>query len=131
MNLVLLWKIIFVGLIVLFAVEMRHSLKRSDTTAKLVAKYKDDLENPALSEAIYDYCMSDYKLKRIMSKHNATREDLDKLRRKLTVWGNFLKGRRLVPINSFFYVYTLDYLLTHKDGDPKELAMRMMNFFHI
>ena len=127
----ILWTVLFIGLVILFVAEMRHSLKRSDTTARLVKTYAQDLDNPELGRAIYDYCQTDFKLRRIMDKHQATREDLDKLRRKLAIWGNFQKGRRLVPINSFFYAYTLDYLLSHRDEDPQKLAMRMMNFFHI
>lgn len=127
----LLGKILLAGFIILFVWEMRHSLRRSNTTARLVAAYGQDLDNAELGAAIYEYCRNDFKLKRILAKHQATREDLDELRKKLAIWGNFQKGRRLVPINSFFYAYTLDYLLTHKDDDPKKLTMRMMNFFHI
>ena len=127
----IIWWILLITLIGLFVTEMSHSLKRSNLTAKLVLEYENDLSNPNLGEAIYNFCIKDYKLKRIMRKHQATRVDLDKLREKLVVWGNFRKGRRLVPINSFFYAYTLDYLLTHKDDNPKELVVKMMNFFHI
>jgi len=126
-----LWGVLFLGLVTVFVVEMSHSLKRSNTTARLVKEYGDNLTDPRLLEEIYAYCLQDYKLKRIMARHGATKEDIAELKEKLSVWGDFKKGRRLVPINSFFYAYTLDYLLKHKADDPKELTVRMMNFFHI
>ena len=58
-------------------------------------------------------------------------EDMEKIYQKLLLWGNFHKGRRFVPITSFLYVYTLNYLCQHKDGDAKELTMKCMNFLHI
>ena len=60
-----------------------------------------------------------------------TRTDVEMLFQKLLVWANFRKGRRFVPISSFFFAGSLAYLLRNKDAEPKKLAMRMMNFFHI
>ena len=50
---------------------------------------------------------------------------------KLLLWANFKKGRRFVPISAFFFAGSLAYLLRNKDAEPKRLAMKMMNFFHI
>ena len=123
--------ILLVVLAVLFVLEMRHSLKRSTAANNVVRKYIDDGDNPALIDEIYDYCVNDFKLKRIMKRNDATRDTIEHLYRKLKVWGDIKKGRRYVPITSFFYAYALEWLLTHQDADDKEAAMKMMNFLHI
>ena len=126
--------ICFLALCLVFAFEMRHSMRRSARTNELIGQYAGTLAAPRRAElldAIYRYTMEDWKLRRVMKKNGATMEDLEQLYRKLMTWGDFQKGRRYVPISSFFYVYTLDYLLKHRDEDAKKLTMKCMNFFHI
>ena len=124
---------IFIGavLFVIVSLEMYHSLKRSETTNRLINTYINDLENEKLFDEIYDYCQRDFKLRRIMKKHAATKEDIKFLHKKLMTWGNIKKGRRFVPITSFFYAYSLNYLFEHRDDEDKKVTMRMLNFFHI
>ncbi len=129
MSTVILILLIIISL--LFAAEMRHSLRRSAESYRLIQAYRDDLQNPALIKEIYHYCQQDYKLRRILKKHQVTEADIRSIYQKLLAWGNFHKGHRFVPITSFFYAYTLKYLVTHKDGDAKALTMRCMNFLHI
>lgn len=126
-----LWILLSLVLFLIVALEMYHSLKRSETTNRLIRTYIDDLGNERLFDEIYDYCQKDFKLKRIMKKHGATKEDIKFLHKKLLTWGNIKKGRRFVPITSFFYAYSLDYLLEHREDDDKKVTMRMLNFFHI
>ena len=123
--------ILLAGLTAVFVFEMIHSLRRSEAAAALVRKYFDDKENPALIDEIFVYCNGDFKLRRVMTKHNAQKEDIARIYNKLRVWGDIKKGRRYVPITSFFYVYALEWLLTHREVDEKETAMKMMNFLHI
>lgn len=123
--------VLMILLICAFLWEMRHSMHRSSVAVRLIETYIDDQDNPKLIEEIHAYCQSDFKLRRILKKHSATRDDIDFLYRKLLIWGNFRKYNRFIPITSFFYAYSLNYLLTHKNDDPKELTQRMMNFFHI
>ncbi|MBR3722608.1 MAG: hypothetical protein IKN12_07550 [Selenomonadaceae bacterium] len=125
------WLVFIAAVFALFAFEMVHSLKRSHTTARLISTYLTDLNNETLFDEIFNFCQNDYKLRRILKKHNATKDDIKALHKKLMVWGNIKKGRRFPPISSFFYAYTLDYLFTHRDDDDKKVAMRMLNFFHI
>ena len=66
-----------------------------------------------------------------MKKYQISPDDIEALYQKLIIWGNYRKGRRFVPISSFFYVYTLEYLIKNKNEDAKKLTMRCMNFFHI
>ena len=117
--------------ILLFLWEMRHSMHRSSEAVRLIETYIEDLENPALIEEIHAYCSSDFKLRRILKKHAAGRADIEMLYHKLLIWGNFRKYNRFIPITSFFYAYALDYLLTHKEEDPKKLTQKMMNIFHM
>ena len=114
----------------LFILQMRRSLKRSTLVNSLINEYIDRLDDPALIDAIYAYC-TDWRLRRIMKRYGGTRADIEMLFQKLLVWANFRKERRFVPISSFFFAGSLAYLLRNKDAEPKKLAMRMMNFFHI
>ena len=115
----------------LFILQMRRSLKRSTLVNSLINEYSERPDDPALIDAIYAYCASDWRLRRIMKRYGGTRADIEMLFQKLLVWANFRKGRRFVPISSFFFAGSLAYLLRNKDAEPKKLAMRMMNFFHI
>ena len=122
------------ALCAVFALEMRHSLRRSAEANRLIQQYAGTLAAPrraALIEAIYRYCESDWKLCRVIKKYDAKQEDFERLHRKLMEWGDFQKGRRYVPISSFFYVYTLSYLLKHQEDDAKKLTMKCMNYFNI
>ena len=116
---------------IIFLLEMRHSLRRSNMNSHLIEKYRNDLQNKELLTEIYAFCQQDYKLRRIIQKHNITYDDIEKLYQKLLLWGNFHKGRRFVPITAFLYVCTLNYLSQHKNDDAKELTMKCMNYLHI
>ena len=122
--------VLLVLLVALFAVETRHNLKRDTAAFKLVEQYEKDLGNPALVDAIVAFIEQDWKLKRVWRRENGTKDDVRGLIKHLMLWGNMRKGRRFIPITSFFYVGSLEYLLQHKDGEPKQLAMKMMQIFH-
>ncbi len=124
------WIFFIIIIFALVAFETVHSLKRSQTTARLISEYAD---NPTeqLFDEIYNFCINDYKLKKIMQKYNGTKEDIKFFHNKLMTWGNIKKGHRFIPITSFFYAYTLEYLFTHRNDDDKKVTMRMLNFFHI
>ena len=64
---------------IIFLLEMRHSLRRSNMNSHLIEKYRDDLQNKELLEEIYAYCQQDYKLRRIVKKHNLTIADMEKI----------------------------------------------------
>lgn len=116
---------------VCFIWEMRHSIKRSAESYRLIQTYQDDLHNKQLIQEIYSYCLKDWKLRRIVRQYEVTPYVIEKLYQKLLLWGNLHKGHRFVPITSFFYVSTFKYLVTHKNEDAKKLAMTCMNFLHI
>ncbi|MCR5440055.1 MAG: hypothetical protein K6F01_11585 [Selenomonas sp.] len=118
-------------LCLVFILEMYHSLKRSSTSWHLIETYRDDLQNKQLIDEIYAYCQKDWKLRRIIKANEVTPADIEKIYQKLLKWGNFHKGHRFVPITSFFYVNTLDYLVKHKNDEAKTLTMHCMNALHI
>ena len=132
MNIILIS--ILAVLTVFFIVQIRHSLKRSNKNVQLIEKYIDHVKNPEqvekLLDEMFEFCSNDWKLSKIMIKHSATKDDFRIIFRKLMVWGNFRKYNRFVPITSFFYVTSLDFLLEHRDDDSKKLTERMMNFLH-
>ncbi|MBQ1614160.1 MAG: hypothetical protein II089_05870 [Selenomonas sp.] len=115
----------------IFLAEMYHSLRRSNVNTRLISQYRDDLHNPQLITDIYNYCQQDYKLRRIVKKHQLTPAAVEKIYQKLLLWGNFHKGSRFVPITSFLYTGSLDYLCRHQNDDAKSLTMKCMNFLHI
>ena len=116
---------------IIFLLEMRHSLRRSNQNTYLIEKYRHDLQNKNLLAEIYAYCQQDYKLRRIVRKYALSVDDVEKIYQKLLLWGNFHKGRRFVPITAFLYVCTLEYLCKHKNDDAKSLTMKCMNLLHI
>ncbi len=131
MNLV--WLVVLLLLSTLFVFEMKHSLNRSSVTNKLINEYAGELTGPRRQELIakvYDYCARDRKLKKIIKKYQATEEDFMKAYKKLFREADIVKGRRYVPISSFFYVYTLEHILAHPEEDGRKLAMKCLNFFH-
>lgn len=130
-----LWLLVLLIFIAYFCWEMKRSLHRSSVANELVQKYAESdpgaEEQRELIAAIYAYCAEDRKLRRIVGKYGATEEDFLKLYKRLRVWGDIRKRRRYVPISSFFYVYTLEYLLKHPEADEKEMALKCLNFFHM
>ena len=131
MILLVLIYVLLGALVALFLFEQARQLYKLNTVNNLIRTYEHDVENPKLIDEMYDFCLKDRKLKKVMAKHNPTKEDFDKLYHKLLIYGNFRKFRRFVPISSFFAVYSLEYMLTHKDMDAFQLTKKMMNFFHI
>ena len=120
------------GLLVAFFLwEQYRQITKLNFVRRLIDTYEHDVDNPALIDAMYDFCRKDRKLKKIVAAHQATKEDFRMLYKKLLVRGNFRKYNRFVPISSFFATYTLDYLLKHKDMSEFDLTKRMMNFFNI
>ena len=131
MNLLLL--IVLLSLSTLFVFELTHSWQRSSVTNELINEYAGELTGPKRQELIakvYDYCARDRKLKKIIKKYQATEADFMQAYKKLLREADFVKGRRYVPISSFFYVYTLEHILAHPEEDSKKLAMKCLNFFH-
>ncbi len=123
---------VFIGILALALIfEEYRQVRKLNKINYLINTYEHDLENPKLIDEMYDFCLKDRKLKKIMKKYNPTKEDFNRLYHRLLVWGNFRKYHRFIPISSFFAVYPLEYLLTHQELDDKALCMRMMNFFHI
>ena len=108
-------------LIVVFLIETRHNLKRDSAAFRLVEQYEKDLGNPALVDAIVDFVENDWKLKRVWRREHGTKDDVRRLIKHLMLWGNMRKGRRFIPITSFFYVGSLEYLLKHRDRKSTRL----------
>lgn len=131
MNLVVVFVLLLLS--TLFVFEMKRSLERSSVTNGLIKKYAGEISGPERQELIaliYDYCARDRKLKKIIKKYQATEEDFMKAYKKLLREADIVKGRRYVPISSFFYVYTLEHILAHPEEEGRKLAMKCLNFFH-
>ncbi|MGP1367591.1 MAG: hypothetical protein ACTTKW_09805 [Schwartzia sp. (in: firmicutes)] len=118
-------------LVAFFLWEQYRQITKLNFVRRLIDTYEHDVDNPALIDAMYDFCRKDRKLKKIVAAHRATKEDFRMLYKKLLVRGNFRKYNRFVPISAFFATYTLDYLLKNKDASEFDLTKRMMNFFNI
>ena len=118
---------------ILFFIAIRRIMRRYNYLNHLIVLFYDKAEMPQdeLIKNIYSYATSDFRLKKIVEKYNATEEDFNEIFNKLIYWANFKKGRRYVPINSFFYVSSLEKILKNKDLEAKPLTMKMMNHFHI
>ena len=131
MNIIVCFVLLLLSIV--FIWEMKHSLNRSSITNALINEYAGELNGPKRKELIakiYDYCARDRKLKKLIKKYQATEEDFMKAYKKLFQEADMVKGRRYVPISSFFYVYTLEHILAHPEEDSRKLAMKCLNFFH-
>ncbi len=113
-----------------FIFGIRRSMKMSNKSVELIAKYENDKNNPALIDEIFDFIGRDAALGKILRKYNADKKDIAELHKKLTVYGDFRKYNRYIPITSFFNATTLEYLLKNKNDSPKSLTEKMMNHFH-
>ena len=123
--------IIVAALTIFFVVEIRRSLQRSKKTVELIDKYWQDKLNPQLIDEMFEFAIKDRRLSRIVKKYSATQNDFAIIYQKLLTWADFRKYNRFIPITSFFYAGALDYLLSHKDDDAKNLTEKMLNYFHI
>ncbi|MBQ7198515.1 MAG: hypothetical protein IJS29_04560 [Selenomonadaceae bacterium] len=122
--------LLLILIVAIFLAGTFRAYQMSKKSVALIEKYEDKKNNPQLIEEIFSAISKDFFLRRILTKHNATIDDIAKLHKKLLKWGDFRKYNRYVPITSFFNRTTLDYLLTHKDDDAKSLTTKMMNHFH-
>ena len=122
--------LLLILIVAIFLAGTFRAYQMSKKSVALIEKYEDKKNNPQLIEEIFSAIIKDFFLRRILTKHNATIDDIAKLHKKLLKWGDFRKYNRYVPITSFFNRTTLDYLLTHKDDDAKSLTTKMMNHFH-
>ena len=123
--------IIIIPLIILVVREAWYQLRKNNFERKLIDKYEHDVNNPELIDIMYDYVSHDRKLKKIVERHEATRADFKMIYKKLLVHGNFRKINRFVPINAFFSVKSLEYVLEHKNEDEFVIVKKVLNFFHI
>ena len=127
-------QIFFIILLILVAIIFFMGIFRAFMMSKksvaLIEKYQNDKKNPQLIQDIFSKLSEDFMLRRILTRHNATVDDIAKLHKKLLIWGDFRKYNRYIPITSFFNKTTLEYLLTHKNDDAKSLTEKMMNHFH-
>lgn len=116
-----------------FILAVKRIMHRDNFLNHLIVVFYDkaEMSQDELIKEIYNYAINDFRLKKVVAKYNATEDDFRKTFEKLIYWANFKKGRRYVPINSFFYVSSLEKLLKNKDLEAKPLTMKMMNHFHI
>ncbi len=118
------------ALTIFFLTEIIRTMRVSNRSVSLINKFLTDRNKDELIDAIWEFVNADRRLKKIVTKHSATREDFSRLHDKLMIRGDFRKYNRYVPITSFFYSSALNYLLEHRDDDPKSLTEKMMNYFN-
>ena len=121
---------LFLIIMIVFFKGMHRALVISQISVKIIKKYEQDKNNPRLIDEIFEVISDDFWLNRILTRNHATKADIKFLHSKLMIWGDFRKYNRYIPINSFFNVSTLDYLLKHKSENAQSLTKKMMEFFH-
>lgn len=124
--------LIFLGLIAAFLWSMRRIMRRDNYINELILGFleRGEISQEELLDKMYSYGCQDFRLKSVINKYQATRDDYALIFEKLIYWANFKKRRRYIPINSFFFAGSLSYLLEHKEEDAKKITMKMMNYFH-
>ena len=119
-----------------------YSWKKNGDLAALIERYERhtsrimndfDLSSEYdIVTEIYNYITNDERLRMIMRKHHATKDDVSNLFYALECGGAAQKGGgNYPPISSFFFQSSLDYILTHKNDSPEELSFAMLEYFHI
>lgn len=121
---------------------LAYSWKKNGDLAALIERYERHIsrimndfdlssEYDIVTE-IYNYITNDERLRMIMQKHHATKDDVSHLFYALQGGGAAQKGGgNYPPISSFFFQSSLDYILTHKNDSPEELSLAMLEYFHI
>lgn len=124
--------ILLLLLVAAFIFVMRRIMRRDNYINELILAFleRGEISKEELLDKMYEYGCNDFRLKKVIAKHQATRKDYETVFDKIFHWANFKRRRRYLPINSFFFVSSLDYILGHKDEDAKKLATKMMNHFH-
>lgn len=128
--------LVYIGFMLFMAVTfylaMKRIMRRDNYINSLIKAFLEDgtLSKSELLDKMYAYGCQDFRLKKIIEKYHATRDDYEDIFDKLFHWANFRKRRRYIPINSFFFVSSLETILKHKDIDSKKLTQKMMNHFH-
>ena len=67
---------VFIGILALALIfEEYRQVRKLNKINYLINTYEHDLENPKLIDEMYDFCLKDRKLKKIMKKYNPTIAD--------------------------------------------------------
>lgn len=123
---------VLIALIVAFFFAMKRIMHRDNVINSLIIAFYDNqtINKDELVEQMYQYACKDYRLKKLIEQYNVQISDYHKIFDKLIYWANFKKRKRYIPVNAFFFYGSLSYLLKHQEDDAKQLAMKMMNYFH-
>ena len=127
-----IWTVILGILIILFILVLRRIMRRDNYINTLILAFyeRGEIERTDLVRKMYDYGTADFMLKRVIAKYNLSYEDYLAMFNKIMSYGNIKKRRRYLPINSFFYVSSLEKLVKFRELSDRDYTMKMMNHFH-
>ena len=85
-----------IGLIVGFFLAMKRILTRDNYINSLILAFleRGEISKDELIDKMYEYGCKDFRLRRIIARHEATRADYVMIFEKLMNWGNFKKRHR-------------------------------------
>ena len=89
-------------------------------------------DEKAVVNELYAYCITREYLREIVEKHNASINDFEKIYKDLMTYCGAYKGKMFIPVSAFFFVGSLEYVLSHRiksraEGD--KVARVLTDFF--
>lgn len=106
---------LIVGIVVFFLyffTDTFQSFNKTSDLSKMIKKYSDDYMNPQLIHEIYQYCCNNQFLRPVVRKHNAELGDFAMIYLCLMATCKVSGKGHFVPISTFFFAATLDYVLS-------------------
>lgn len=124
--------IIVVGVIVIylaFCTNVFQSFSKSADLTRMIRKYDGDYMNPQIVIELYQYCYNHEFLNPVVRRYNAKVGDFALiylyLLSKCRVSGN----GHFIPISTFFFAASLDYVLSKKNGLCSEDIFWLRKYF--
>lgn len=81
---------------------------------------------------IYAFCITHENLNEVVRRHNATLSDFKEIYERLMMFCCIDSGDRFIPVSSFFFARSLDYVLSNRITDynsGNEVAGNLINYF--
>ena len=110
--------IIVVGITILFLAfftNVFQSLGKSTDLARMIQKYKGDYLNPQIIPELYLYCCKHKLLNPIVHRYKANVRDFALIYLYLLAKCRVSYKGHFIPISTFFFAASLDYVLAKKD----------------
>lgn len=115
----------------MFMQKMTRMAKEQQTPEHSIAVLKG-AKSESIENALYAFCITQEHLKNVVKKHNATLKDFESIYATLEAFCSFDIGKHFIPVATFFFPATLDYVLTNRItnlASAEKVTDNLINFF--